>query len=127
LAYALKSRIEFALGMLEEAKADNQKALDINNCPDYKFDKAKILYKEGKFKESKDLFKSLLNDIQTSKIYEYMGLCDYALGDYTNALTDFDRAILLTVEDEYLESKYNEIKNILENKTDETSETTQAQ
>jgi len=127
LAYAVKSRIEFALGMLEEAKADNQKAIEINNCPDYRFDKAKILYKEGEYKKSKDIFKSLLNDIQTSKIYEYLGLCDYALGDYKSALTDFDRAILLTVEDEYLENKYNEIKNILENKNNETGETTQAQ
>lgn len=127
LAYAVKSRIEFALGMLEESKADNQKAIDMNNCPDYNFDKAKILYKEGKYKEAKDLFKSLLNDIQTSKIYEYMGLCDYALGDYTNALTDFDRAILLTVDDEYLEAKYNEIKELLESKRNETTETTQAQ
>ena len=56
-----------------------------------------------------------------------MGLCDYALGDYSSALTDFDRAILLTVDDEYLESKYNEIKKLLENKNNETAETTQAQ
>ena len=127
LAYAVKSRIEFAMGMLEESKADNERALELNKCPDYLFDKAKILYKEGKYKQAKDLFKSLLNDIQTSKIYEYMGLCDYALGDYPNALTDFDRAILLSVKDEYLENKYNEIKNILENKQDETNETTQIQ
>ena len=127
LAYAVKSRIEFAMGLLNESKADNMKAIQINDCPDYQFDRAKILYKEGKYKESKELFKSLLKDIQTSKIYEYMGLCDYALGDYTSALTDFDRAILLTVDDEYLENKYNEIKELLENKNNETAETTQVQ
>ncbi len=114
LAYAVKSRAEFALGMLSESKSDNTVALDINNCPEYNFDKAKILYKEGKFQESRDLFKSLLNDIQTSKIYEYMGLCDMALNDYKNALVDFDRAILLSDDDEYLEMKYNEVKSILE-------------
>ena len=125
LAYAVKSRIEFALGMLNEAKADNDKAIEINDCPDYQFDRAKILYKEGKYKESKDLFKSLLKDIQTSKIYEYMGLCDFALEDYASALTDFDRAILLTVDDDYLEAKYNEVKELLENKRNEAAQTTQ--
>lgn len=115
LAYAVKSRIEFALGMLKESKEDILKAISINNCPEYQFDKAKILYKEGSYKESKALFKSLLNDIQTSKIYEYMGLCDYALKDYKSALTDFDRAILLSDHDQYLENKYNEIKDLLEN------------
>ena len=53
--------------------------------------------------------------IQTSKIYEYLGLCDFALKDYTKALINFDKAILLSNNDTYLEAKYNEIKQILEN------------
>ncbi len=122
LAYALKSRIEFSVGMIKESKDDILKAISINNCPEYQFDKAKILYKEGLYKESRNLFKSLLKDIQTSKIYEYMGLCDLALKDYTAALTDFDRAILLSDKDEYLETKYNEIKEILENKNEVQAE-----
>ena len=43
-----------------------------------------------------------------------MGLCDYALQDYINALMDFDKAILLSNNDDYLEAKYNEIKKLLE-------------
>ncbi len=113
-AYALKSRAEFSLGMLDDAKRDNDKAIEINDCPEYQFDKAKILYKYENYSDSKKLFESLLPDIQTSKIYEYMGLCDYALKDYTNALTNIDRAIILSDDDEYLENKYNEIKEILE-------------
>ena len=42
LAYAVKSRAEFALGMLEQSRHDNDRALDINDCPEYRFDKAKI-------------------------------------------------------------------------------------
>ncbi len=116
LAYAMKSRAEFALGMLGASKADNDRALALNNCPEYLFDKAKILFKEGNYQEAKDLFKKLLPDIQTSKTYEYMGLCDFALKDYTNALMDFDKAILLSNDDEYLEARYNEVKEILEGK-----------
>ncbi len=124
LAYAMKSRAEFELGMLNQANDDNAVALGINDCPEYKFDKAKILYRQGLYKESKELFKSLLNDIQTSKIYEYMGLCDLALKDYSGALTNFDRAILLTNDDEYLEMKYNETKHLLESKNNEPSQQT---
>ena len=51
-----------------------------------------------------------------------MGLCDMDLGNYSNAVTDFDRAILLTKDDKYLEMKYNEAKQLLENKNNEQSE-----
>lgn len=115
LAYAVKSRAEFELGMLDEAKKDNDKAIEINNCPEYQFDRAKILYKFGNYEESKKIFTELLPDIQTSKIYEYMGLCDYAMKNYMSALMNIDKAIILSDDDEYLESKYNEIKEILEN------------
>ena len=114
LAYAIKSRAEFSLGQLDESKADNDKAIELNNCPEYQFDRAKILYKYGNYEESKKIFNSLLQDIQTSKIYEYMGLCDYATGNYTSALSNIDKAIILSDDDEYLENKYNEIKKILE-------------
>jgi tetratricopeptide (TPR) repeat protein len=124
LAYAMKSRAEFELGMFAQAGDDNAVAIGINDCPEYRFDKAKILYRQGHYKESKELFKSLLNDIQTSKIYEYMGLCDLALKDYTSALTNFDRAILLTNDDEYLEMKYNEAKQLLESKNNEALQQT---
>lgn len=115
LAYAVKSRAEFALGMLEQSRHDNDRALDINDCPEYQFDKAKILYKYEAFKDSKDLFESLLNDIQTSKIYEYMALCDIGMQNYNSALLNLDKAIILSDDDEFLENKYNEVKEILEN------------
>ncbi len=118
-AYALKSRAEFQMGMLSASKTDNDKALRINKCPEYLFDKAKILYKEGNYKEAKNLFFSLLKDIQTSKIYEYMGLCDYAMGNYNSALANYDKAIILSDDDPYLESRYNEIKELLESRQNE--------
>ena len=116
LAYALKSRIEFQLGMLPQAKADNDKAIEINDCPEYQFDRAKILFKNGQYKDAKDLFTKVLPQIQTSKIYEYMGYCDLELGDYMSALNNIDKALILSNDDEYLENKYNEIKQLLESK-----------
>jgi superkiller protein 3 len=122
LAYATKSRAEFQLGMIDNSEQDNNKAIELNNCPEYQFDRAKILYKTENYTQAKELFKTLLPDIQTSKIYEYMGLCDLALKDYTSALMNIDKALILSDDDEYLEDKYNEIKNLLENtQNDETT------
>ena len=114
LAYAIKSRIEFQLGLLTESKTDNDKAISLNDCPEYQFDRAKILFKNRQFKEAKDLFTKILPSIQTSKIYEYMGYCDLELGDYVSALNNIDKALILSNDDEYLENKYNEIKQLLE-------------
>ena len=119
LAYAVKSRAEFELGMLDEAKKDNDKAIELNNCPEYQFDRAKLLYKSEKYQEAKDIFSELLPDIQTSKTYEYMGLCDFAMKNYMSALMNIDKALILSDDDEYLQNKYNEIKEILESNTDE--------
>lgn len=119
LAYAVKSRAEFALGNISLAKGDNEKAIELSDCPEYQFDRAKIMYLEGNYTGAKELFKKLLPQIQTTKIYEYMGLCDLAMKDYNKALLNFDKAILLSNDDEYLEAKYNEIKQLLENGNDE--------
>ena len=48
-----------------------------------------------------------------------MGLCDYELKDYLSALNNIDKALILSNNDEYLESKYNEIKKILESSPNE--------
>ncbi len=122
LAYAIKSRAEFQLGMTEGAKLDNDKAIELNDCPQYQFDRAKILYKSSEYKSAKALFTKLLPDIQTSKIYEYLGYCDLALGDYMSALMNIDKAIILSDGDEFLENKYNEIKEMLENNNEQTQE-----
>ena len=39
--------------------------------------------------------------------------------DYRSALLNIDKAIILSDDDEYLESKYNEIKMMLENNQNE--------
>ena len=119
LAYAIKSRAEFELGQIEAAQSDNDMAIKLNNCPEYQFDKAKILYKNGNFQQAKTLFKELLPYIQTSKIYEYMGYCDLEMKDYMSALMNIDKAIILSKDDIYLENKYNEIKKLLESNPNE--------
>ena len=48
-----------------------------------------------------------------------MGYCDIALEDYMSALMNINKALILSDDDEFLEIKYNEIKDILEKNQDE--------
>ena len=48
-----------------------------------------------------------------------MGLCDFALKNYMSALMNIDKALILSDDDEYLQDKYNEIKEILESNNNE--------
>ncbi len=116
LGYAIKARIEFELEMYDKAKISNNQAIKLNNCPEYQFDRGKILYKTGAYSLAKNTFEGIVKDVQTSKIYEYMAMCDMAMQDYSKAFVNIDKALLLSINDKSLESKYNEIKYKLENK-----------
>lgn len=114
LAYAIKSRAQIQLGDIAQAKENINKAISINDCPEYQFDRAKILYVQGDYKNAKNLLKTLIASNQTSEIYQYIGLCDFGLKNYSSALINLDKAIILSDDDRFLEAKYNEIKSIME-------------
>lgn len=76
---------------------------------------AKILYHKGSYNDARDKFNLLSRNVQTSEVYKYLGLCDYALNNYASALLNLDKAIILSDDDKTLNSTYNEIKTKLDN------------
>ena len=114
IGYAIKANAEFELGMFNNAISDIQKALDLNNCPEYQLTKAKVLYKVGNYELSKKILTEVVKNIQISEAYEYIGLCDCALGNYSGAILNIDKALLLTNNNYQLEEKYEQIKQKLE-------------
>lgn len=114
LAYALRGLAYMNAGDITQAENDIKQALKIDENFSYLLIQAKILYNKGDYNTAKEKFSVLSKNIQTSEVYKYMGLCDYALGDYTNALLNLDKAIILSDEDKSLDAKYNEIKSKLE-------------
>lgn len=113
-AYALRAKINLEINNTNNAQNDIKTALSINDDINYRFIEAKILFKTKNYTKAKEKFEILSKDIKTSEIYKYMGLCDYELGSYTNALLNLDKAIILSDDDKTLNSKYNEIKDKLE-------------
>jgi tetratricopeptide (TPR) repeat protein len=69
-----------------------------------------ILYEKGYYVQAKNIFESLKVTVQTSELYEYIGLCEYKLNNYAEALNNIDKAIILRDDVQRLDSLYNEIK-----------------
>ena len=115
-AYAMRADIYMNLGNITEAENDIKKALNIEENISYLLIEAKILYTKGDYETAREKLNILSKNVQTSEVYKYLGLCDYALYNYTSALLNLDKAIILSDEDSNLNITYNEIKSKLENK-----------
>ena len=110
-AYALRARCEANLNINDTALSDILTAIALENSVDYKFLEGKILYNMKRYQQAKDKLEKLTEEIQTAEIYKYLGLCDAELGDYTSALNNLDKSILLFEDDKTVNTKYNEIRS----------------
>ncbi len=114
VAYALRADANMNMNYLAEADEDIRHALDIEENISYLLIKAKILYYKGSYDDARDKLNLLSRNIQTSEVYKFLGLCDYAQGNLTSALLNIDKAIILSDDDKTLNSTYNDIKSILD-------------
>jgi tetratricopeptide (TPR) repeat protein len=106
-ALAYRARINLAQAKCQVAQTDITAALALNDDLSYKFLEGKILFASGNYRMAKRKLEPLTKEIQTSEIYKYLGLCDYAMQNYTAALLSLDKAIILG--DSGLETTYNEV------------------
>lgn len=113
IAFALRADANMNMNYLIEAKDDIQNALNIEENISYLLTEAKIYYHSGEYDEARIKFRMLSRLIQTSEVYKYIGLCDYAQKDYKNAMLNFDKAIILSDDDKDLISTYNNLKSML--------------
>ena len=113
-AYALKAQANLKLNKILDAENDIKKAIEVEENVSYLLIEAKILYMKGDYSTAKDKLQTISQNIQTSEVYKYAGLCDYALNNYADALLNIDKALILSDEDKSLDLKYNEIKAILD-------------
>ena len=114
IAYALRSNANMNLNYLAEAQDDIQKALEIEENISYLLIEAKILYYKGNYDDAREKLNLLSRNIQTSEVYKFLGLCDYAQNNLPSALLNIDKAIILSDDDKELNSTYNNIKATLD-------------
>ena len=113
IAYALKAEANMNLNNLAEAQKNIKKALNVDENISYLLIEAKILYHQGYYDDAREKLQILSRNVQTSEVYKYIGLCDYAQNDYANALLNLNKAIILSEDDKNLISTYNNVKAIL--------------
>ena len=114
IAYALRANANLSLNSLSEAEDDIKRALEIEENISYLLIEAKILYYKGNYDDAREKLNLLSRNIQTSEVYKYLGLCDYAPNNLTSALLNIDKAIILSDDDKELNSTYNNIKATLD-------------
>ncbi len=91
-----------------------EKALRLSNSVENRMIQGKILYAKGNYIQAKKIFEDLKFTVQTSELYEYIGLCNYKMGNFSQALMNIDKAIILRDDATSLNILYNEIKQNLE-------------
>lgn len=113
-AYALRARANANLNNNETALNDILTAIALENSIDYRFLEGKILFNMKRYLPAKEKLQKLTDDIQTAEIYKYIGLSQAELGEYTDAVMNLEKSLLLFDEDKTVNTKYNEIKSRIE-------------
>jgi len=114
IAYAMRADANMNLNYITDAENDIKQALNIEENISYLLIEAKIFYYKKDYENARDKLDLLSRNVQTSEVYKYMGLCDYAMNNLPSALLNIDKAIILSDDDNSLNSIYNEIKTKLD-------------
>lgn len=109
-AFLLRAKTNLNLGEPQSALRDIKSAQAIYSNPEYLLTEAIILTEMGKYDQARKILTKISENIQTYMVFKYLGTCDYKLGDYKNAVMNFDRAILLFEDDKTILPMYNEAK-----------------
>ena len=108
--FMLRAKTNLNLGEPQSALRDIKSAEAIYSNPEYLLTEAIILTEIGKYEQAKKILTKLSENIQTYLVFKYLGVCDYKLGDYKNAVLNFDRAIILFEDDKTILPMYNDAK-----------------
>ena len=111
-AYMLRAKTNMNMDETPSALRDIKSAQSISDNYEYQLVEALILYKNEKFAQSRDILEKLSYNVQTYSVYKYLGLNNFKLGNYKEAVADFDKAVLLFDEDKTILETYNEAKRM---------------
>ena len=120
--YFVRAKAYMGMSQYNDAETEINTAIALNDDIEYRYVHGIILYNKGSYARAKELLESLTEDIQTSDIYKYIGLCYFGLKDYNNALINLDKALILSDDDKFLLLKYNEVKSAMNGAASEQSE-----
>lgn len=115
LAYAIRAKAFMNLNQLNDAETEIITALALNDDIEYHLIHGIILYKRGNYSKAINVLNDVAKEIQTSDVFKYLGLSYLGRKEYSNAMLNLDKAILLSNDDKELNAKYNETRALIKN------------
>ncbi len=109
-AFMLRAKSNMNIGETQSALRDIKSAQAVYSNPEYQLTEAIILAEMGKYQQARDILDKISEDLQIAIVYKYLGICDYKLGNYKNAILNFDRAIILFEDDKTILPMYNDTR-----------------
>jgi tetratricopeptide (TPR) repeat protein len=100
---------------LNDAETEIVTALALNNDEEYQLIHAIILYRKGNYAKAINILTKLSETLQTSDVFKYLGFSYLGKKEYSNAMLNLDKAIILTNDDKELNQKYNETRELIKN------------
>ncbi len=115
IAYAIRAKAYMKLGQYNDAETEIVTALALNDDIEYQLIHGIILYKRGNYARAINILKEVAEQVQTSDVFKYLGLSYLARKEYSNAMLNLDKAILLSDDDKELNDKYNVTRELIKN------------
>ena len=115
IAYSIRAKAYMKLGQYNDAETEIVTALALNNDIEYQLLHGIILYKRGNYARAINVLNRVAEEVQTSDVFKYLGLSYLARKEYSNAMLNLDKAILLSDDDKELNEKYNETRELIKN------------
>lgn len=125
--YYLTAKTNYALEKYDDAKANIEKAISINNTNEYQLELAKIEFNLQNFREAMKILHNIGTDNDNTEVTNYMALCDFYLYKPDDGIDILNAAIVKHPDDKSLyltklklyellqdNSSYNEVKNLIE-------------
>lgn len=115
VAYAIRAKAYMKLGQYNDAETEIVTALALNDDIEYQLIHGIIMYRRGNYARAINVLNRVAEEVQTSDVFKYLGLSYLAKKEYSNAMLNLDKAILLSDDDKELNEKYNETRELIKN------------
>lgn len=115
LAYAIRAKAYMNLNQLNDAETEIVTAIALNDDIEYQLIHGIILYRKGNYTRAINILNKVSQEVQTSDVFKYLGLSYLGKKEYSNAMLNLDKAILLSNDDKELNQKYNETRALIKN------------
>ena len=100
---------------MNDAETEIITAIALNDDVEYQLMHGIILYRKGNYTKAINILTQVAEEVQTSDVYKFLGLSYLGRKEYSNAMLNLDKAILLSDDDKELIEKYNETRELIKN------------